>query len=391
MGGGAAMTPTTTEQTARYPDYGPLVPKIEPIGIVAKPRKRGRPRRVRLLDSTPADVSPDPLTPALNIRGGGVCDRQGGWALLSCRAGGCGAGVAVPLSCGRSSCPACRRQNASRRARRLMSSIGGPDLGVLTVTLPPSWHKALNRQRIKVIERSFWAAFVAYLGRYGVAYAGSRAYWHPCGDICRECGESTSDKPLSIGDIGYCSHCGAEGHIHPHVNYLVPLLGISAAGNPVKIPRKRALSAMNSALSAAQDALSAALNLPVEPIQTWWGFRVEEAQKRHSFAYFARPFPGYAGAMKEVYGPGSRLGLAADTRSERARLWRLSCRPGRPLTPLSHVCCPVCGCEGTLVVDGAYYGPVRVYAHGGGPLMMETLSKNQTYRRYRVMADIHLP
>ncbi len=103
-------------------------------------------------------------------------------------------------------------------------------------------------------------------------------------------------------------------------------------------------------------------------------------------AYFARPFPGFHRALQEVYGTGRRHGLAADTRSARAKRWRLAIRPTKRGGDLDHVECPECRQPGTMAVVGAYYGPVSFYRSRTGALMIETLSREHKYHRYYLMS-----
>ena len=382
----------------RYAHYGPVVGKIDATGIVeeAPKRKRGRPRKQPAPFIEPADdLGPTPLDEVrTGPNGHAVCDRLSGFVLLRCGPGmsggsrGCGAGVAVPLGCGKRDCPGCRRTVAGKRARRLEASIGGPDLGVLTVTLPPSWQKHLNRRRIRLIENAVWSSYLVTVGSQSIAKAGCRAYWHPCGDVCRSCGVDSSAEPSSIGDLGRCPDCDEPGDAHPHLNLLIPLMGVTVGGQLRPIRRLLDVDAMRLRLQSALDSTAELLDLETEPVQFWYGFRVEDAQKRHSFQYFARPFPGWQDALTTTYSHGRQMGLCADTRSQAAQLWRPMVKPAASPDPLSLAECPCCGMTGTLVVERAYYGAISIKGDGFGGILLEIQARDDIWLRYSIAADI---
>jgi hypothetical protein len=382
----------------RYPDVSTMVHnggheqllEAAADGLAAV---RAAPRNVqRPLPSVAAGVvAPDlPTYPGWS-RDGALCSSSpsSAFILLGCDSGlgGCGAGLAVPVCCGRADCPACAGQLARHRASRLAESWGGrADLGVLVVTLPDSWASVLTRAACRGLEDACWAALTGSWAAPGPLRIGGRVYWHPCGDECRACGAAGHDLAL----YGVCRACGTEAHPRPHLNYLVPLCGVNGAGDVVRLRPFVDVAELRARVGAALAAAADRYGLPTgEPVQLHWSWRREDEKKRHSLRYFSRPFPGWSVAMASVL-QGSRvrrLGLDPDTRSAAAAAWRAWMRAER--LPSSAPVCPCCGGGGALRPMGIYSSTAPILHHDGmGGLTLEHRDDDGKIRYYLINRDL---
>lgn len=350
----------------------------------------GRPKKDPLIaarTATAVVLAPDEraeLYDARRIDAPSVCPRSRGWILAGCR--GCGAGAAYPRGCGRMSCPWCTTPAARARAKRLYKSYGGADLAVWVVTLQPGWVPRLSKALAGAIEEAVWGALRGcYLDYYGVEL-GARQYWHPCGDVCRNCGISPKEKGYrrGLGDVGACMACGAISHAHPHLNFLIPLHGAiqkngvwsgKTIGIEGYLPPIR-LEVFVSRVAEALQQLGAQLGLEDYQRQIHYQYRKTPEQKRHAFRYFSRPFPAWQEALKTLKS-GRRWGLAAARATEESDAWRLNIRGDKGEAKTLQ--CPCCSHDLTV------WGQVRASygrLHQVGADVFLTVAARTRERRY---------
>ena len=180
--------------------------------------------------------------------------------------------------CGDADCtqPGCQKKRATRRARRAwdrLAGVGPAPWASVVLTLPPaarSWASTLARlgwirQRASA-EVAEWIRVWSFAGRD--VRTGGFSVWHPEGDT-------------------------APGSWAPHMNVVVPLVGLAPDGRTIrgrfKLPPK--------ALDDLRRRWGAVLAEAVEDVRSvphvHYSFRTDGAKKRHLLRYVLRSFPGW--------------------------------------------------------------------------------------------------
>ncbi len=274
-------------------------------------RKNGR-RRAPGVAPWPPEV--DPRDRERCLRGGAIVAR--------CSVSG--EPFQVPQSCMTARCPACSPAVKAKRGRRIHESTGAAGYVAVVLTVPPRVRGRLWGDEAAAFRRSAGHVLVRWGARWwGGAAVGVLAHLHPSGDRCEGCGAPAGGAEAARW--GECPTCGAPPRWLPHVDALVPRLGLlggSVVGLSVPLPRV-ALWDLRERWGRALVGLGLAerVGRPVVHVS----LREPGSQAAHRAAYSARPFAAWSwGVWAVETSPG-----ALATARARARGLGLALRPQR--------------------------------------------------------------
>ena len=132
----------------------------------------------------------------------------------------------TPDLCGRRGCVICSRAGDTKRGKRQLDRMGALGLGIWVFTLPRPFDALVPGPFYLELEKRFRQRLEdLYLTKlkYKIGY---RQVWHPTGDRCTHCKyEETVPFQPHLSALQNCTRCGHELVAHPHMNFLIPLLG----------------------------------------------------------------------------------------------------------------------------------------------------------------------
>lgn len=229
-------------------------------------------------------------------------------------------------------------------------------------TFPEQWRPYLTPALCLEVERRWRRGLQAL---YSAAHrtpmkVGIKAFWHPRGDACGECGHGTQGRESNSYRNGSCDGCGAAPQWAPHINYLVPLLGLTDEGalQPLrgKVPQSFLSDVRSMALSVLTDVGDFTGMMEQPTANVHYSFRLTEAKVVHSCTYMARPFPEYHDALSLLH-QGRDYGVMATRSSDPATRWQESIRmDAEEDDGPEEEDEPTCNSCGTTLVFDAMYG-----------------------------------
>lgn len=333
----------------------------------------GRPRNA-LLPALESDPVPYPWQ-EIGAPPNGECQRATPWIHLACKADP-DHRFAFKSQCMRLDCPRCFPTVKARRGARRYEKIGSEGIGAWVLTVPDLMWSLLGPRAAMVLRKQAAECLRDwYASRYGVQ-VGIVAALHPTGDKCRGCYRSSPD----LGLLGVCRRCGTEAHWSPHVDAVVPLVGLRD-GQTVELPLwipEPGLDALRLDWGARVAQLARERGYEGLAVRAEAGANLHYSYRRpgpeaaHRIRYCLRPFP----AWSQELGSGARFGLyglcSGGSRAEGLAQWREAVSDWTEedvqSEPFKLPDCPCCGAELVIYAYAEHLGPgVRVIDIRGPP------------------------